>query len=300
MAEDSLTGEELPPIPTFMIDRTLKLRDRLYELACFNAKHNVVAGDVFHALVSVVHKQLPQGIPLAAVRETALVLLGQELTPALALDFCWRVAGNVETLRTGRAVYPWGGSNDRTWAPMEVLEVNRDVSASGQVRTLSRLRVLAGPACPTIVTKSWTDPHLRFLASELGFERYRPDRPCRTFDKPAQVVGLRFVGLLEPVRRGEPPTARFRVVKVTSSLLEFNRKRIAARAVKPCQFGYKHDCHLCVVGYDACDLATHPMSFVRGRCPTCDNDDALFDPARPDLCVACHEAEVRRARPRRT
>lgn len=298
MVEDGLTGEQLPAIPSFAIARTLALRDRLYELACFNAMHNVVTGDVFHALVSLVHKQLPAGIPIASVRETAMLLLHQEFSPALALDFCWRVAGNLDTLKAGRAVYPWGGSNERTWAPMEVLEATREVGSSGQVRTTTRLRVLAGPACPAIVVKAWTEPHLQFLASELGFERYRPDQPRRTFEKPAQAVGLRFVGLIEPVRQGEPVTPRFRVAKVTSSLLAFNKKRIAARAVKPCAFNYTHECHRCVVGYEACELATHPLTFVKDRCATCASDETLFDPARPEMCLSCHEQEVYRARRR--
>jgi len=152
----------------------------------------------------------------------------------------------------------------------------------------SALRALAGTPCPRTVEATWTRGQVSKIARLIGFTARGKRLPLQ--DR-SQLVGLRLYGLVETERSREEP--RFHVVHAPAGMLTHNRALLTARILRtpPCPEGFRHPCHQCAKGADACPTATHPRSYVLVACPGC-KAESIGDPGeKSGLCLECARAK---------
>lgn len=225
---------------------------------------------------------LPKGVVKSAV-ETSVSALGDGVANEDELHrFVWMLAGNVNRLKRGQPVYPWQRYKADEWMPVQIVATYpkrdlRDVLGAEFV-----FRVLAGSACPMLVTKFWSIKFCRFLAPQLGFTR----RGAAQFAEPSQLVGLRAYAHFTKNKSG---TGLY-FDQVLAGFSDHNRTLMKnrARVEFECPENFIHPCHRCHVGYDKCPVGTHPKTFVNSYCSSCETD-SWFDPSKPKItvCINC-------------
>ena len=139
---------------------------------------------------------------------------------------------------------------------------------------------------------------VRLVASRIGFSFRRSAK--YSFHKAPELVGLRFLGELDPLRSRFEPT--FWGVEFPESLVKWNRDMVLKQRMHiiPCPRGYTEPCRRCTVGYGAdegnCPGSVHKFAYTRGRCNVCQKDNQWFDPeVGLDRCTECsHKDRTRR------
>jgi len=267
-------------------------------------------GPQFEQFVTDVRDLLPGKMPdkrpqdYDKVFDSLRHMAGQPITKEDLRDNLWRLAGNLKRIDGHLAVPPWTCQPQAEWVPANITAIRRRRNNSGVLGYLFYFRILAGPACPMIVSRFWTSRFCYFLAEYMGFLREyssvnrNADIPRRLFHHPSEFVTLRLELLLESrLSTGREPG--FERVQVPPALLKFNLEQLKYRDRidgKPyiCPEGYPEDflCCTCEVGYKKCRAGCHAEDYIVGSCPSCHNDHAWFDPELLSaVCVICYEKQ---------
>lgn len=231
------------------------------------------------------HKYMP-GVPYQAMFHSCRVLGGQTLNTHELFDFCWLLAGNLARLRRGEAVYAWEYQAEPELMPAQVLSHRFTRTKFGKPAGEYTMRILAGSACPMVVTKLWTTKFVSYLARKVfGFSPPWGNYPYHT---QAELVRLRLMVEVDQefCYNGEPGFGR---VDCASGLITWNRKVMVMRdhAKTPCPFEFTHNCVQCPIGYDRCKAAVHPKTYRLAVCRVC-KEDTYHDPDDlTGLCMKC-------------
>ncbi len=276
------TMENHPPLPGLSIKRILAHRDKLVsKLVSFVG--GKLEGDLFHSFVDSLHEALPEDILKSTVHNSIKNLLTEELTQALLLETCWRMAGNIPTLMRHRPVTQWLFQSDFEWIPASVSDVFTSKQHKQLVNTFT-FQSLAGTLVPRKLMQTWSLKKTHYLATYrnekglgFGFCRSRinsrgEQRSQNLLSNVHQFYGLQCFLLLDPKRSQQDPF----IVEIGHSYATVlhNRKLIAARDRQqtPCLKGFPatHECFCCPYGIDRCELATHNLTYIRSKCKCCE------------------------------
>jgi hypothetical protein len=292
-------------LPTYNLPSIFQLRKKLAEEVSLNYFACNLTGGAFEDLVDSLLKLLP-GTPREPLRESVRHLAGKDLTQERVDELCWRLAGNARALKKGAVVPPWSRQEGPEWAPAQALEARPGHIETGWAGAkVNRrgghltLRLLAGTAAGWQLKRFWTNDYVHVIKEELGFSPYdrapyrrtelkEPDLP---FHDVRELVRMRMFLLLAPESGREGPS--FTEVKGSPTTVAFNRAllRQRLRLTYRCPLNYPTEevpCYACELGYDKCQAACHPKTFVRGDCPACGDLGVWFDPAAGrDVCVDC-------------
>lgn len=272
-------------LPRFDLTRIIKLRDKLVEEVFFPRYDVTIEEAVFRAVVDALRHRLPRAISGHTVYETSRQLLGRILTPQLAWEVAWRIAGNVDRLKRGIVVNPWVGQAEPEWVPVQVVRVDpARHPRRPEIGAAVVVQVMAGGCCPMRLESFWKRNLMGALAQRIGFT---PSWGKRPFSHVEQYVGLRFLALIDP-KRCEGGKPGYFEIGVPSGFLDWNVSLLKKRFKDiPCPKGWSHECHNCAQGYEVCPAATHFRTYVKRYCTHC-VAEALFDPESPSLyCVTC-------------
>jgi hypothetical protein len=276
-------------IPKFRLVAVGKLRKKIYSDVFADRCGSVVDSE---ALVEMTRSllKITAGIHRDAAYETLRVFLGERLLQPVAVDMTWRIAGNMSKLIGGVAVRGWAGQTEVEWMPVQIISIQQ-ARPFKDVTNECQFKVLAGSACPTVVTRYLSRPALKYIARKVGFSSPWNSYPYHFVE---ELIGLRCVAKFTPelVRNGHPG---FREIACPSSIMKWNRDTYLAvrcRKKKECPQKFTHPCAHCAFGLDRCQYAVHPKTYELGLCPECNNADAVFDPAsRSSVCVKCTTAQ---------
>lgn len=239
--------------------------------------------ELAHALRGV----LPSGATYDAIFESIRYLAGYRLEPLEAYRLAWRFAGNVPTLRVGKAVMPWSVQQQDEWVPLEVTRAILTKDYRGRPGYDFVFRVLAGSPCPLKIRMFWRAAATRFVSRQVGFSAPWGKYP---FTRATQIVGLRLLGKIEAVlSKGRPA---FHEIACPQSMINWNRSNVLKLRLRvdgaQCPNRWAHPCHRCAVGYDRCSVATHYRTYQKGFCSGCNQADRLFDSEDPSShCIDC-------------
>lgn len=239
---------------------------------------------------------LPSGATYDAVFESIRYLAGHKLETLEAYRLAWRLAGNVPTLRTGKAVLPWSVQQQDEWVPLEVTRSVLSKDHRGRPGYDFVFRVLAGSPCPLKIRTFWRSGVAQYVARRIGFSAPWGKYP---FTRSTQLVGLRLLGKIEAeLSHGRP---EFHEIACPQSLVKWNRVNVLQLRLRvagaQCPRGWAHLCHKCAIGYDQCPAATHYRTYQKDSCMGCGQADRLFDSEDPSPnCIDC----ARKQRMRRT
>ncbi len=274
-------------LPSFNLAEIFRRRERLRTRVLDQYVGTTVDGDALDRLTAALRTALPSGATGDAVFESVRYLAGKELTANEALRLAWRLAGNMPRLREGQAVGPWSAQPVNEWVPLQVLRAVPGRNSRDHRGTELSLRVLAGSPCPMRINAFWKRKAIRFVAYRVGFSRWRDG--TYPFQKAQQLVGLRFMGLIEAERSRTRP--EFHELECPQSYVNWNRNevlRLRLRVDQNCPNGWVHACHNCVVGYDECVAGTHKENYEVGTCNQCGHVGVFFDPEDHSLhCINC-------------
>jgi len=214
-------------------------------------------GEHFEDLVDAICVSLP-GVKRHAVFDSVRHLAGSLLTEDLMNDTVWRLAGNLDLLKSGIAVPPWTVQTDLEWMPAHILDREFAQASTGAPGGMFRVRVLAGTACPAIIKTFWSNRVCALFARECGYtNRYRK----RPYSHPKELCNLRTWILVDPeyCRQGKPG---FRKIECTQTFKKWNHEIIDMRFRRGflCPHDYKHHCYQCPIGYLDCPAGTHPFT----------------------------------------
>jgi len=278
---------ELPKVKPFNLPGIFKLKDLLQE-AMEAHLGTVVRGPSLRLLSLELQERLPGEIEPDVIYDSIRHLGGTELDWPTIRRESWRLAANTRRLKGNQPAKPWRVHNFREWIPLQLVDSRAIRTKRGRLGSVFTARVLAGTSCTMLLEFFWTMRFCKFMSSSMG---YSPPWGKYPFNKMEEYISLRIYVLAEPTDIAEPKKhPEFKHVRVTSSLRVFNqavvkkRRRVKFR----CQFKYKHECHRCRVGYDQCEVATHPRTFVKALCTICDKE-TWFDPQfiALGMCVNC-------------
>jgi hypothetical protein len=289
----------LPPLPALRLEAVLELRDQLVAVVGFGFVGDRLSGATYTAFTDALALFLEsRGVRPVVADASARLLRDRELTLPALRTFSWRVAANLAQLQAGVALGPGLVPRYPEWCPVQILSATEMITRSGRAGCAYQVRFLSGTPASATVSKFWLRETLGVLAREAGFTRPRGGLP---YAHPAQLVGLRFLGLVTPEEsRGGVPG--FHIATASSTLVAFNReilRRRYRRDGRLCPFGLNGgefiSCHVCACGYigkdgvDGCAAATHPRTYESAPCSACGRAEAPFDPAQPQqaVCVNC-------------
>lgn len=277
-------------VPVFNIPAIVALRKRLVETVFLPRYHESPEGVQFEYLVDDLGLALGNKYNRDAVYETVRALVGIELTPQLCGEFAWRLAGNLPALAAGRPVLPWTGPRGNFWAPLQVMRVihARD-QRSDEFGSQVEFRVLAGDACPNVISRFLRRRYTNALARRIGFSK-RNDQHFPYHDV-RQLVNLRMVAMIDAAK--SQFDLKFGEIRCPPSMFEHNREILRVRVrLQPCPQNWIHACHRCVVGYVNCIGGTHRLDYEKKFCSHC-GMEAYFDPAdiNADRCVLCMDKQ---------
>jgi hypothetical protein len=276
-------------LPSWNLPAIFQLRDKLascVDLLCLCDEE--MSEEMYAELVAHVHHQLPPRITYETVEASCEPLLGEVLTEDGLYEFAWRLAGNLPRLRARHPVLPWSGIPKAEWMPMQVLEVEYEVTHFGKTAAKLHLQVLAGMACPMQVEKLWTTRYCHFVAPRLGFSRWATDR--YPFQDTQELTGFRFCA---EVVAGEHEV-QFERVEIPSSCRVWNQRlvRLRARDLQgfkcPRKFHESKPCFKCSFGQDRCPAAVRPRTLVKQHCNDC-GSLKFFDPEHQERCIRCDQ-----------
>lgn len=251
-----------------------------------------VVGSRLDDFVRAVHFLLPKDLPFDVVYESLAHLAGQTLDEETIETNAWRLAGNIARLRLHYPVPPWNRQVVDEMVPVQILSARRWVSPRRKPGAAFDFQVMAGTACPEVLTKFWTKGFCQLLSQRLGFSK--PWGKYK-FDDCYQFVNMRMYVKIET--RLCKATPDFEAVwekddKIyPGSCLVWNKRILRARRRETyrCPRGFSSDiaCHVCIVGQDECRAAVHDATFVKRRCDQCDKD-TWFDPEQSaEICLDC-------------
>jgi len=283
------------------VNTVLRKRDQLSSDLTEFLGRKLVAG-TFHAFVDKLHKSLPQPILRSTVQASVLDLLKKELTTRQLVETCWRLAGNLETLRDQEPARVWQRQTRFEWVPVQIMEA-RALKREGRFYNRFVFQSQAGSIVPRRMVQHWSTRKTRYLTSlrnasgyGFGFGKHRRNSRGEQMGRMLyldvrQMYRLRCWLLLDPHRSGDEPVA-FEIGH-TGSTMSFNRELIRGRDryESRCLKGYPTapECHACIYGTDHCPLGTHRKTYTKGTCPMC-KKEAYFDPLEednPELCLQC-------------
>lgn len=248
-----------------------RVRDRLFARLT-NYAGQTLQGTALDAFADETCQHLPGRVPVHAVFHSARYLAGRPLTGDALREYCWRLAGNLERLRAGEPVPPWSAQPLPELMPVQVLEYTFDRTRAGRPAARYQLRILSGRACPRIITKTWQQDLVAYLArTHLGFTWSKRGDPSKyPYQHPTELVRLRFLVEIDPAYCRDD-TPGFDKVASSSGALTWNRDVLKARARVgyQCPERYEHACFRCPIGYDRCKAATRPRSLTWKSCPAC-------------------------------
>jgi hypothetical protein len=289
-----------PAVPikyNYVIEDVMALRDALASALKVGFLNERPAGERWDRLVDVVLEVLPEGVTRPVLEDSLRHLAGRPLTEEVIRAEAWRVAGNVPRMRHRRAVPPWHVQRIPEWVPLQITACRRVRDYRGRLAAAFSARVLAGTPAGLMVLKTWTLKLCRFYATDFGFGR--PGTPTADrfpYQAPEQLVNFRLFGLISPVLSEDGPV--FDSIGFLAPQRAWNKALIKMRqrvVVEQCPAGFPPDlaCHKCPVGYQRCTMATHRETWVRGRCPKCNDDNAVFDPElKLPHCIDCEVRSV--------
>jgi len=238
-------------------------------------------------LANSILAELPAGVTYDTAFESVRYLAGKPLQQGEAIRLAWRLAGNLDRLRTGQSVPPWSAQRTDEWVPMQVLKVVRTKNSKGKPGVMVTTRVLAGTPAPMKLMTFWNTGVAKYISSLIGFSKPWGAYGYRSAE---ELTGLRFYGLLDAERSRDKP--EFHEVRCPDSMQKWNRDhvlRLRLRAGQNCPQGFTHRCTQCAFGYDQCPAGTHPKTYTLGDCSKCQSTDTLFDPddATTIYCIKC-------------
>ncbi len=272
-------------VPKFNLYRVAELRKKLYRRVFADRFDEVICSEVLNSSTRDVLKSVP-GAKRDAVYETLRVYAGEVLTAKLGVSLCWLIAGNADKLKSGIPVRVWNSQTTDEWMPMKVVSVQL-ARPYKDILIECAFKILAGSASELTIVRYLSRAAVKYVARKIGFS---PPYGLYPYHNPEELTGLRLIGKFEPqwVRDSLPS---FREVYCPSSMAQRNRAEylcVRSRKVAQCPSEFNHACAKCAYGTDRCKYAVHPATYEVGRCPRCENNDALFNPAVPStLCVAC-------------
>jgi hypothetical protein len=126
----------------------------------------------------------------------------------------------------------------------------------------------------------------RLVASNIGFSLKKTSK--YKFHQGPELVGLRFLGKLDPARSRYVP--HFWDIEVPGSFVKWNRDNVLKQRlrIEPCPQRFVHPCRRCAVGYENCIGATHQKDYVFEFCADC-GEEAHFDPEYGmGRCINCN------------
>jgi len=273
--------------PSFNIQEILRRRDRLLSRVLSQHVGETIDGERLDRLTTELRKHLPSGATRDAVFESVRHIAGRPLVQSEAMRVAWRLSGNMKRLREGESVGPWSAQPENEWVPLEVLRAIPARNNRDHRGTEFSFRVIAGTPCPMRITAFWKTRVIKYVASRIGFSRFHEG--TYPFSKAQQLVGLRFLGLIEAERSRTRP--EFHEIECPDSIVSWNRTavlKLRLRVGEQCPNGWHHPCHQCAVGYETCPAGTHYRTYEIGLCNMCGHGDAAFDPEDPSLhCITC-------------
>lgn len=266
----------------FSYQRLRARRDKLFKTALRPYIDRTLTGSTPRDVCKDILDVLPASVSEGAVFESVRILAGTKLTKSAAAQLAWRLAGNVDKLQDGIPVFPWTQQLSDELVPVQL----KDMKPTRKKTTPGYLfycQALAGSPCPMLFTQFISMSSCRSIAETLGFSKPWGPYPYRT---PLDFVNLLFYAHVEVARSNKQPG--FLKVSVSSSMLRENREKIEIRCrTKPCPQQFTHPCSFCWVGYDNCDAAVHPVTYVARECQTC-NTTGWFNPGEASLmCQQC-------------
>jgi hypothetical protein len=249
-----MPSKEKIPVPKYRLKQILALRNKAYE-TLDGFLHDAHTDVGFENLADNIAKELP-GVSYTTVFDSVQELAGAELTPTLLYSTLWRLAGNLDTLRSGTAVPPWHGQRTLEWVPIVVLAYKSHRTQKNKIGGLFTCRVLAGSPASLELTKFWSRGFCQLLSSRIGYSAPWRKKP---FKHSTQLVQMRLMVLMDP-EWSQPNLPAFSEICGTSGLIRHNQEIIKKRYKDgwKCPRGFRHECHSCFVGYKECPAACHP------------------------------------------
>lgn len=281
-----------PPVPSYNISQVLRLKQRLQQ-NCQPVLKQTLSSRHFSEFIRLLHEGFPRkgrDIDEDVLITSVQGLAGSMLTKKRLSDTVWRLAGNVEHLRSCTPVPPWGRQTNPEWVPIQVCSASLKWTRAGKYGAVFKMQFLAGSPCPLVIPQYWTSGFCSLFGKDLGFTAPWHKLP---YQDPRQLVNFRFYVKIDPglctLRPG------FHEVKVPPGCLHWNKQLLAMRyrvnhEVFTCPGGYpdEHPCHSCSVGEDYCDVAVHAKTFTQRYCSRCRKDAAWFDPeSSRRICLDC-------------
>ena len=287
-----------PPdtLPVYSIKQIMRLRSKLVDrLARQFAGITLDAADIT-VIIDILRDIMSPSISTRVISQTVDQLIGTTLSAADIAQFCWLLAGNQARLRRGEAVARWQSPGVEEWVPLQVTRVDPAQLRNDNYNYMFRLRVLAGAASGLLVTKRFPARMLMMLSQVGGFTGTRSAHNSRPYQSAYQFVSLRMFGWLDPdlVRDRQP---MFHSIRFPSGCLAYNQEILSKRyrhAGFKCPQNFTHDCHVCTVGMQQCEMATHRENYLYILCSVC-NKMGWADPEVATLtCVSCwrHQQSV--------
>lgn len=275
-----------PPLPGISLSQVFAVRDAIVDGGFnFFGVNLRESGPV--ALAAYIQSHLGKLYPLTALIDTVASVATADFLREDLFKLAWRVAGNMRSLRRGRAVLPWTLQRAVEWVPVEIIRVMPGLNKYNRRVADCLLQVQAGTPCPLRFTKRLSQAHYSFWAREFGYTSSFA-KPPMPFNHQSELVGLRFYALLEPALSNYDVPG-FKRVRVTAGQIQGNRELIRVRCrVEPCPNEYEHSCHKCSLGRNACPYATHPLTYQYAACSVCEEAEAPFDTTMSTtMCVLC-------------
>lgn len=254
----------------------------------------VPQGETFTRLVELVQEILPGHVDYKTLEDSLRHLAGTRLDEREIDAAAWRMAGNYKRLAQRRVVPPWHVQTLPEWVPAQVVSCRRERSGKGKLGARLGFRILAGTPAGRTAETFWTLKFCRYMSAELGFSRPTARRRAVfPFTAPEQFVGLRlYVRVMPALCKAEPG---FDGLGFPASLAAWNKTTLKCRfRAQPgfaCKMRVLHTqlpCQNCPVGFLKCRAGTHRQDWVEKHCPSCERDDAFFDPeSSSEECVDC-------------
>ena len=300
-----------PKPPVFNVPRILKVFGKLKtEMAIYQGR--TLIGDEFKDFLNNVYLTLGFKGPFQSCYESLSHLAGIRLTKDICREVTWRLAGNLDVLKAGNAVMPWGAQTELEWVPVQILSVYPGTRTKNLVKGETRntpgaqlnMIVLGGSPAGKVITRFYPSTYLLSgrVKVNFGFEKYdkaifrrdtspRKSYPLRDL---LEYTRARFYGMVDPELSQHGPM--FEKIKCGPGFLKHNRS-LAQRRQRTdyvCPMAYDvqtKPCYLCEKGYsgpNSCEIACHPVDYAVQECVKCKQKDQYIDLQRSnDMCVAC-------------
>lgn len=277
-------------LPKYSVNSILNNSDTLGESLQRFAGVPLV-GTTYSELCKIVYNHFIKATDYTCAELSCRHVIGKTLSPSDISAFSWRLCGNIEELKNFRPVRPWSGQYLDEWMPLEVVDV---VSTQNTKPSYSfTFRILAGSGASMLCKKVWTKKFCYFVSKQFGFTRADKKYPLKIVN---QFVGMRLLGQFLAGQATTETGPVFDKVHISSGMLGFNKILLSKRAKTypgfQCPIGHTYNCAFCHIGYDQCELSTHPRTYVNRFCEFCE-EMAWFDPKTVSRkCVNCQNSKT--------